>query len=427
MSSHASRVLAVIGVSFVFAAAAAAGVVGSGTPSSCTQAALASQIVAGGLVTFNCGAGPQTIAFPGPIYVLSSNPPVIVDGGDTITFDGTDTTNSMFGFFGSDKALPNVTLRHLVIANGNITTGLNAGGAIQNFGNLTLDHVTLRGNRSAGAGAIFQELCTGCLTPSLNVTNCLFENNTTGGGAISIQGGLASIADSTFRGNSARSAGAIEVYSNATFTVDVTIERCTFSGNSGTGGGGAISVELLNRGSAVRILNDTFNGNSVGAGGKGSAISITAAPVTIANCTIAGNTAADAAGGAIYFGANAAMNNTIVASNSGGNCSFNGSALSGGHNLQFGDSTCPGVTVANPLLSPLADNGGPTQTMALGVGSPAIDAADSVIAPSTDQRGNPRSDGNGDGVVAADIGAYEVAGGGAAIGAPKRRAAKNSG
>lgn len=40
-----------------------AGVVGSGTPSSCTEAALQAQVPAGGTVTFNCGAGPQTIAF----------------------------------------------------------------------------------------------------------------------------------------------------------------------------------------------------------------------------------------------------------------------------------------------------------------------------------------------------------------------------
>jgi hypothetical protein len=57
----------------------------------------------------------------------------------------------------------------------------------------------------------------------------------------------------------------------------------------------------------------------------------------------------------------------------------------------------------------LAANGGPTQTMALGAGSSAIDGGDSGVASATDQRGFPRTDGNGDGIIAADIGSYESA------------------
>ena len=53
-----------------------------------------------------------------------------------------------------------------------------------------------------------------------------------------------------------------------------------------------------------------------------------------------------------------------------------------------------------PLLGPLADNGGPTNTMALPAGSPAIDAADPALAPAADQRGRPRD-------PRPDIGAFE--------------------
>jgi len=418
------RFFAVISPAFL-SSAAFAGVVGSGTPSSCTEAALQSEVAHGGVVTFNCGAGPQTIAFGTTLVFVSSFPKVTIDGGDTITLDGTGITTGMIAVFGGNTALPDVTFKHITIANGNINTGLNAGGAIQNFGTLTLDTVTLKNNQSSGAGAIFQEPCTGCLTPSLNATHCLFQDNSTGSGAISIQGGNATIADSTFSGNTAASAGAIEVYGNANFAVDVTVERCTFTGNAATGGdGGAISVELLNPHSAVRIANDTFTGNT--AKRKGAAIAVTAAPVTITNCTIAGNNA-DATVGAIYFGANTtAMNNTIIAGNSGGNCSFAaGSVFGGSHNLQFGDSTCSSAAVADPLLGPLADNGGPTRTMALGAGSPAIDAADTSIAPPTDQRGASRDDGNGDGVVAADIGAFEAPGGSGTPPPARHRAVKH--
>ncbi len=389
-----------------------AAVVGSGTPSSCTEAELSAAVPSGGVITFNCGAGPVTIPFTFTLAFGSGEPPVTIDGNDSITFDGAGLTSGMIAVFGGSTSLPDVTFKHLVIANGNNTGGLGAGGAIQNFGKVTLDSVTVRNSRANSAGAIFQEPCTGCLMPVLAATGCLFQNNT-GAGAISLQGGVLSIEQSTFAGNSAPGSGAIEIFANSTFTVDARIDRSTFTGNAATSfNGGAINVESLNPGSVVRIVNDTFTGNSVPANGQGAAIYAGTGPVVITNCTIAGNTGGSA-GGAVYFASPAiSMNNTILASNSGGNCSFSGGiTLAGGHNLQFGDSTCTGVTVADPLLGPLADNGGATQTMALGTGSPAIDAGDNTLAPTIDQRGVARDDGDHDGKVVADIGAYEAAGG----------------
>src|SRR5262249_42771544 len=119
-------------------------------------------------------------------------------------------------------------------------------------------------------------------------------------------------------------------------------------------GGGAVRIELLNSGSGgVRISNSTFTGNIAGSTGLGSAITVSAEPVIITNCTVAGNIAGTG-GGAIDFEPRTpttVMNNTIIAGNSGGNCSFgSGGAFTGTHNLQFGDSTCTGATVANPLL-----------------------------------------------------------------------------
>ena len=390
-----------------------AGVVGSGTPTSCTGAALQAQVSAGGTVTFNCGAGPQTITLTSTLVVGSTSPKVTIDGGDTITLDGTGMTSEMVGIFGGTTSLPDATLRHITLANGNITTGLGVGGAIQNFGTLTLDTVTISQNKGS---AIFQESCTGCATASITISHCLFQNNTTSGtgAAISMEGGVASIADSTFSGNTAQGGGAIDVFSNSTFKVVMSIDRCTFNGNTATGfSGGGIAVESLNSGSSLVIRNSTFTGNTAsGSGGQGAALYLGAAPVTIINCTIAGNTAAGS-GGAVSFGTRTPVTdvvNTIIASNSGGNCA-NASAgtFTASYSLQFGDSTCLGIPVANPLLGPLADNGGLTQTMALGAGSPAIDAGDTGAAPPTDQRGLLRNDGNGDGIVAADIGAFEAA------------------
>ena len=64
-----------------------------------------------------------------------------------------------------------------------------------------------------------------------------------------------------------------------------------------------------------------------------------------------------------------------------------------------------GGPVINALLGPLQNNGGPTQTMALLAGSPAIGHADSRRAPATDQRGLPRIDELGE---LTDIGAFEL-------------------
>lgn len=390
-----------------------AGVVGSGTPTSCTEASLSTQVQAGGVVTFNCGAGPQSIPFIFTMAIGPSNPKVTIDGNDTITLDGAGFTSGMVSVFGDATTLPDVTFKHIAFANGNITSGLIAGGAIQNYGKLTLDTVVVRNSHADGNGAIFQEPCIDCLDPLLTVTHSLFQNNSTGGGgsAITVEGGNATVSDSTFTGNTGPSGGAIFIYGNSTFKVSMSIDRCTFNGNSAVPYyGGAIAVESLNAGSNVSITNDTFNGNTAtGPTGQGSAIYVGASPVTIANCTIAGNNAV-AGGGAVYFGERTTViNNTIIANNSGGNCSFASSVtFTGGHNIQFGDSTCLLMTAANPLLGSLADNGGAAKTMALGAGSPAIDAADPAKAPATDARGVARTDGNGDGIIVADIGSFEA-------------------
>ncbi len=106
--------------------------------------------------------------------------------------------------------------------------------------------------------------------------------------------------------------------------------------------------------------------------------------------------------------------NTIVANNLGANCVFHGQTLmvTFGGNLDS-DNTCKLATAqldtigVNPLLGPLQNNGGPTQTHALLKGSPAIDAGSSTSpfapCPAVDQRGFLRPMG-----MECDIGAYEA-------------------
>ena len=393
---------------------AIAGVVGSGTAASCTESALASQIAAGGTVTFNCG-GAATIAMTTGISISSGSPALVVDGGGVITLDGATISphQPMISVQGGSSALPSITFRGMTFSNGNATgTGLQAGGAILNGGNLTLDHDVFTNNQAPFGGAVMQERCSSagspalpCVAASLTVTNSQFSGNSASnsGGAINLQSDTVNVSNSTFTGNSAGSGGAIYLFGNSTFTTSGTITSSTFSGNTATFEGGAIAVVNLQGGSAT-ITNNTFNANqATGSTGAGGAIWI-GSPTTLTNNTIAGNSAAS--GGGIDNGATLTMQDSLLANNSGGNCA--GSSFSGANNLQFGDSTCNGVSVGDPHLGALANNGGPTQTMALNSGSAAVDAGDNATCAKTDQRGTARIDGDGNGSVVCDIGAYEA-------------------
>jgi hypothetical protein len=196
---------------------------------------------------------------------------------------------------------------------------------------------------------------------TLQVINSTLSDNATGVGGGIVNGGTLTVIGSTFTGNTGQVRGG-GIHNTGTLTVI----NSTFSGNSAAFEGGA----LYNSAGTVTITNSTFSGNSASVGGGISNVST----VT--------------------------LKNTIVANSaSGGNCS--GTLSDGGGNLSWPDTTCPGIN-ADPKLLALANNGGPTQTMALDAGSAALDAALGGNCPATDQRGVTRPQGAG-----CDIGAFE--------------------
>jgi parallel beta-helix repeat protein len=161
------------------------------------------------------------------------------------------------------------------------------------------------------------------------------------------------------------------------------------------------------------INNSTISGNSAAQNGGGIYIYKSGGTLTIRSSTISGNSAT--IGGGISNVGTATLKNSIVAnSSSGGNCS--GTITSNGHNLSS-DHTCNfsntgDLNNTDPMLGPLQYNGGPTRTMALPSGSPAVDAGNpSGCTDSlghllkTDQRGKPRPDTEDTG--GCDMGAYE--------------------
>ena len=191
------------------------------------------------------------------------------------------------------------------------------------------------------------------------------------------------------------------------------LENVTLSDNQGVTGAGF----YVNQGT-VTATNTTVSGNT--ATNNYGGIYMTGAGINLylQNSTIANNARINTIGTgtngiALGGGATASLLNTILAYNQERNCSSTLAPTSLGHNLssdlhcgldQSGDQ--PGV---DPLLGPLADNGGFVQTHALLPGSPAIDAGDDAQCPATDARGiNRPYDGDGDSTASCDIGAVEV-------------------
>jgi predicted outer membrane repeat protein len=290
------------------------------------------------------------------------------------------------------------------------------------------------------------------------ITGTSFSGNTAGGGgAVSVTAiaGTIAIGDSTFSGNGT---GTLAGYGGAailSFDPDLTITNTTFAGNLATGpsqnGGAILSPQIAFRctgctfndnvatatGGAIcatgmTILNSTFTANTAGTSGGAIYVDNPTLPNALAlgNATVVGNMAA-AGGGVRGGGTSVVVKNSIVAANTaptGPDCV--GAVGSQGYNVIGRDTGCtftsaPGDQVGTggapiaPGVAALDFTGGPTATMALQPGSPAIDAGDPAgctdfAAPpnplATDQRGEARmTDGDGDGTVVCDAGAFEHA------------------
>jgi hypothetical protein len=200
------------------------------------------------------------------------------------------------------------------------------------------------------------------------------------------------------------------------------ISNCTLVNNSSNGLGGGV----FNSGT-LTVADSTFADNSATAAQPyeafGGAIynetggtTYNSSTLSVTNCTFYGNTATDG-GNDIATVGSVTLNNTIVASSaSGGDLdTLYGERLTGTHDLIGDGSDLVDFTDSlqgNPLLAPLGNYGGPTQTMALLPGSPAIDAGSSVVAVdadgdplTSDQRGEPYPADN-----PVDIGAFESQG-----------------
>ncbi len=328
--------------------------------------------------------GTQTITGPAAELTISGgrNSRVFqIDDGVTASISGLTISDGAIGYPGS-------------------------GGGLANYGTATLTGCTVSGNYAYidfdGAGGVFNSAAA-----NLTMTDCTVSGNYGLGIGGLANDGTANLTDCTLSGNFG---SGLQNYG----TVNLT--GCTLSGNSTMYAGGGVS----NSGTA-NLTDCTVAGNSAGEGGGGVSNYGTA---NLTGCTVSGNSAGfDGGGLASYVGSDPAnLIDTIVAGNTepSGASDIGGSDVSGSDNLigtggsgalvNGVDGNIVLTTLTGLSLAPLGKNGGPTQTMALLPGSPAIGAG--VIADypgtatpiTTDQRGDPLDSPN------PDIGAFQTQG-----------------
>ncbi|MCP3958924.1 MAG: DUF11 domain-containing protein, partial [bacterium] len=330
------------------------------------------------------GTGADTIYVPAGTYTLALAG-TAEDSNATGDLDFTDTDTTTIQGAGARSTIIDANAIDRVL---HLQTGAG----------LSLDDVTVRGGLSA-------------------------TGTSSEGGGIDLEGGnTLTINDSRVTANSTpagnNDGGGINAGCATTCTV--TINRSLIDGNTAGDAGAGIDFPAQGT-STLTITHSTISGNT---GARGSAIdaifSAATATVNLNHVTITDNTATAGGnpGGIFDSGATFNLQNSIISGNPGGECS-GGSAVSLGYNVvgssgsnggcpTVGTDVVPTGATSTVLNTTLADNGGPTDTHALGAGSPAVNA----IASGTngcgstfteDQRGVARPRGTG-----CDAGAFEA-------------------
>ncbi len=308
---------------------------------------------------------------------IATNWNVIIDIADSVF------RNNVGGNGGAVVAAP----AHLNIRNSqfldNSTNG--RGGAIRAGGTASISDTEFSSNSAGSDGGALN------LSGTATLTRLWIEDNDAGsdGGGIANSGAL-TVIDSTIANNTARQGGGIAQSSGT-----LTVTGSTINGNFASGFGGGIEMFTRN---PVTIANTTISGNTGREHGGGIYVNI--GPLTMNNVTITdnqagpGNHRTHGRGGGIFIQRTDylhSMANSIlagnVATNSGPDCA-EWFVTSSGYNLvgdacagflpTVGDLVGEAANPIDPVLGPLANNGGPTATHALLGGSPAI------------ENGNPR-------------------------------------
>ncbi len=355
----------------------------------------------GALALSNSTLSENTSNQGGAIYVNTSVDNITTISGCTISDNS--ATESGGGIWNGGN-YSNLTVSDCTIS-GN--TAVLFGGGINHFGALPLTLTRLVVSKNVAEGYYGGGICS---YGALDVSECLFDENWAEkqGGGVYGSSSSSQFVGCTFVRNSAEEGGALYNYNTSTSMV---LDRCFLYANQSQKGGG------VKNGGSLSFLNSTAVGNIAISSGGGICNEFSGT-MTIVGSTIVGNTAVEYGGGVCNNDPDVTISNTIIAGNDSELSMFDDLYLNQSvvvnycliqnpstYQTAFGVGNLLGV---EPLLGVLGDYGGPTQTIPLLPGSPAIDAGGNDFVPAemtTDQRGVDRMVGD-----AVDIGAYESRG-----------------
>ena len=364
----------------------------------CSKITLQGAIVVGldDLTIQGPGAGMLTIDGNG-------NDRVFVHGGKgTLTLEDLTIANGMVA---TDKAIGgciyskgNVALTRSTLTSCKaIGQTLALGGGAVAYGDMTLDSSTVSGNLADATVGQAQTAALGGGVVGLGQVNgltlrhSLISGNTVHAASGSAQGGgvggfKITAKYSTIQGNAAKAIGDASDYGAAGGIValySLSMAGSTVDHNEADLGGG---IFIGDGGGFATIIQSTISANigKLSTGGIGSG-----APLSLANSTVAFNTGGPYGGGGVLVNGTATFQSSIVADNAP--TDVEGSVvISGSNNLvkiAGANTTVPmGTLTKDPMLLPLAFNGGATRTHALEAGSPAINTGSNVLNLSFDQR-----------------------------------------
>lgn len=339
-------------------------------------------------------------------------------GGDTTIIDSTIGNNIATVVGGGIY----FTLGNHSIANSTIENNSAeryGGGIANNQSTLTVTNSIINRNTSQFSGGGISGSNSSSDSGDVSIANSVISNNIAaerGGGIEVEEDGTLSITDSTLSDNEAQFGAGLFSAGTATVT------RSTVSGNESSENGGGLELySFIGTDTPSTLVVDTSTITSNTAQNNGGGIQGSRGAVTISNSTITSNSAAT--GGGVITSGDLEITGSLISGNTVGfgssltggasNVTANGTFDNGGNNL-FGQAGEAGVSGFTPdatdivpdealediLETTLADNGGPTLTLALVEDSPAIDAGSGA---DTDQRG--------EGIFneVRDIGAFEFA------------------
>jgi hypothetical protein len=299
----------IVSVLGLTAAATGAGVVGSGTPESCTEAAFTAALGGDGLITFNCGSAPHEILLTAQKVVPVGT--TTIRGAGLVALSGGNASRLFVVPTGATLVSEDIVLR-----NGRASQpsdqGSAGGAVLVDGGTFTLTRSTIRDSGTA---------LTGMQT----------------GGAIENVNGAVTLIDSLIEGNDSDSGGGIHTSGAAPSLILVNTIVRNNRARAGDGVGGGLDVR-----GAVTITGGRIEGNTAGRGGG---LHIGAATVGITDTIVTKNAAKLPQGGGILNGGTLTLTNVILSDNTSGSLPMEDVPGAGLYNATTGVATLVGALV----------------------------------------------------------------------------------